>query len=131
MKLDSPAVFITARTKSSRLPEKCLLEINGKKIIEHIIERAKLIQNSHKIILCTTLEESDNILCEIAEQHNISYFRGSTIDKLDRWYRATKEFKVSHFVTFFDTIPWWNEVTTRCSTSYQIEIPSHLIIWVS
>ena len=62
MKLDSPAVFITARTKSSRLPEKCLLEINGKKIIEHIIERAKLIQNSHKIILCTTLEESDNIL---------------------------------------------------------------------
>ena len=100
MEFDSPAVFITARTKSSRLPEKCLLEINGKKIIEHIIERAKLIQNSHKIILCTTLEESDNILCEIAEQHNISYFRGSTIDKLDRWYRATKEFKVSHFVTF-------------------------------
>ena len=50
MKFDSPAVFITARTKSSRLPEKCLLEINGKKIIEHIIERAKLIQNSHKII---------------------------------------------------------------------------------
>ena len=100
MEFNSPAVFITARTRSSRLPDKCLLKINGKLIIEHIIERAKLIQNSHKVVLCTTLEESDNILCEIAEKHNISYFRGSTIDKLDRWYRATKEFKVSHFVTF-------------------------------
>lgn len=100
MKFDAPAVFITARTQSSRLPKKCLLEINGKLIIEHIIERAKLIKKSNRIVLCTTQEEYDDILCEIAEKHNISYFRGSTIDKLDRWYRATKKFEVSHFVTF-------------------------------
>ena len=100
MKLDSPAVFITARTKSSRLPEKCLLKINGKMIIEHIIERAKLIQNSNQIVLCTTLDDSDDILCEIAKKHNILFFRGSTIDKLDRWYNATQLYKISHFVTF-------------------------------
>lgn len=100
MKFDSPAVFITSRTQSSRLPKKCLLKINGKLVIEHIIERAKLIKNADRIVLCTTTEDSDDILCEIAEKNNISYFRGSAIDKLDRWYRATRKFKVSHFVTF-------------------------------
>lgn len=100
MRFDSPAVFITARTKSSRLPNKCLLKINRKMIIEHIIERAKLIQNSNKIVLCTTLEESDDVLCEIAKKHNILFFRGSTLDKIDRWFKATKLYNVTHFVTF-------------------------------
>lgn len=100
MQFDSPAVFITSRTQSSRLPNKCLLKLNGKMVIEHIIDRAKLIKKTDKIILCTTNEKEDNILCEIANKKNIYFFRGSSIDKLDRWYKATQEFNISHFVTF-------------------------------
>lgn len=33
-------IFITVRTKSSRLPNKCLKTIGTKRIIDYVIERA-------------------------------------------------------------------------------------------
>jgi len=100
MQLNTPAVIITVRTESKRLPKKCLLKLNGKTIIEHIIDRAKLINKAKKIVLCTTNNKSDDILCDIAEKNEILFFRGSSMDKLMRWYEATKEFRITHFVTF-------------------------------
>lgn len=93
------AVFITVRTGSKRLPGKCLLHIGGKHAIEHVIERAKKTK-ADKIILCTTALYPDMKLCDIAEAHGISSFRGHIYDKLMRWWNAGKKYRVDFFVTF-------------------------------
>tara|TARA_R110002033_G_scaffold170998_4_gene215193 strand:- start:924 stop:1682 length:759 start_codon:yes stop_codon:yes gene_type:complete len=97
--MNKKAIFITVRTGSSRLPNKALLEINGKTTIEHLISRVKKSEKADAIILCTTTLENDNILCEIAERNEILYFRGSENDKLERWNGACKKFGIDFFVT--------------------------------
>ena len=93
------AIFITVRTKSTRLPQKCLLRINGITTIEHHIERVKRSTLSDLIVLCTTEQNEDDVLCDIAKQHNIEYVRGSAKDKLMRWLVAADKFNVGFFVT--------------------------------
>ncbi len=93
------AVFITVRTGSSRLPKKALLEINGKPTIEYLVRRVKLSKKSDMIVLCTTESKEDEVLCQIAERNGISFYRGSTNDKLERWRGAAKMYDVEFFVT--------------------------------
>lgn len=93
------AIFITVRTASTRLPQKCLIEINGVKNIEFLIGRLKMATCSDLIVLCTTNNKEDDILCEIANKNNISFFRGSENDKLERWLGAANKFNVDFFVT--------------------------------
>ena len=93
------AIFITVRTNSSRLPKKCLLEINGVKNIEFLINRLKKSKLADIIVLCTTINKNDDILCDIAKNMGIAWFRGSEEDKLERWQEAAKSFNVDFFVT--------------------------------
>ncbi len=93
------AILITVRTNSTRLPNKALLKIMGKETIVHLIDRVKKSKLADKIILCTTKNKEDDILCKIAKQNSIEYFRGSENDKLERWNGACKKFNVDFFVT--------------------------------
>lgn len=93
------AVFITARLNSSRLPQKHLLKINNKYCIEYVIDRAKLVSNADKVILCTTKLDEDDELVKIAFNNNILVYRGSVKDKIDRWCGAAKYFDIDFFVT--------------------------------
>lgn len=92
------AVFIPVRTRSTRLPKKPLLEIKGKKVIEHLIERAKLSKTPDLIVLCTTKNPDDKILVEIAKRNNIKYFRGSEKDVLKRYLDAAIKYNVGFIV---------------------------------
>ena len=101
-------IFISVRTGSSRLPQKAILNICGKPTIQYLIENVKKSKLADKIVLCTTLEKNDDILCDIATNNNIEYFRGSTEDKLLRWRGACQKYDVDFFVNidgddiFFD-----------------------------
>ena len=92
------AVFIPARTKSTRLPNKALLEIKGKPVIEHLIDRVKLAKLPDLIVLCTTINPEDVILGRIAERNNISHFQGSEKDILNRYLKAAFKYKVDFIV---------------------------------
>ena len=93
------AIFITVRSASTRLPNKAHLKINGKKTIEYVIQQAKKSKLADTIVLCTTLEKEDDALYDVAKNSNIECFRGSVLDKLDRWQQAAKEHKIDFFVT--------------------------------
>lgn len=93
------AIFITVRTGSTRLPQKALIKINGLTTIEYLIERAKQSREKDGIVLCTTKEKEDDILEEIARNHEVGCFRGSTRDKLERWRGAAEKFGVEFVVT--------------------------------
>ena len=92
--------FITARTSSTRLPQKALLPIRGKMVIEHDIERAESIDGVDAIILCTSDRPEDNILEEIARKQGINFFRGPLKDIIARWLGAATKFNLDYFVEF-------------------------------
>lgn len=93
-------IFLTVRTNSTRLPQKALRKLcNGQTTIEFLISRIKKCKGNYKLILCTSTNEGDNILENIAKSNNILCYRGSEEDKLQRWYDAAKHFNIKNIVT--------------------------------
>jgi len=94
------SIFITVRTQSSRLPNKCLKKIGNDRIIDLVIKRAKLSKKSNIIIMCTTDNTEDDVLETIANEHGIYCYRGSSLDKINRWAKAAEKYDVTNIVTF-------------------------------
>lgn len=92
------AAFITVRMKSTRLPKKALLKIEGRTTIEHLIDRVKAARLPDVIVLCTSTHPDDEVLMEVAKRSGIEVFRGSPEDKLDRYLQAAKKYGVDFIV---------------------------------
>ena len=79
-----------ARIGSSRLPRKVLLTINEKTLLEYHLERAMQSKLVNKWIVATTDEPESNLICDIANKLQISSYKGSLNDVLDRFYQSVK-----------------------------------------
>lgn len=83
-------IILQARTSSTRLPGKVLLPILDKPMLSHQIARLKGIKTAHKLIIATSELESDDGIADLCQALNVSCFRGSLDDVLDRYYQAAK-----------------------------------------
>ena len=92
------AIFIPVRTSSKRIPNKPLLKIKGKTIIEYLIERMKSARLPDLVILCTTTNPEDTKLVEIARKNKIEYFRGSEKDIIERHLEAAIKYHIDFIV---------------------------------
>ena len=78
------AAIIQARTGSTRLPGKVVMELNGKPILQWVVERLKKSRKINQICVATTTESRDDQVCIIAKKLCVKYFRGSENDVLLR-----------------------------------------------
>jgi len=90
--------LITARLKSSRLPLKLLRGLNGKSVVERVIERAKEVSYVEEVVLCTSTNSQDRPLVDIALKNEVYYYLGSEEDVLQRLTDAAKFFEMDSFV---------------------------------
>ncbi len=81
---------IQARMGSSRLPGKVLRDVNGKTILQNVIDRLSPSHLLDKIIVATTTNPEDDAIETFCKQRSVSYFRGSDWDVLDRFFSAAK-----------------------------------------
>lgn len=103
-------ILITARTNSSRLPNKILLPFSGRnklRSIDILIKRAQKVKLP--IVLATTKLKSDNKLVSyVKKNYKIGIFRGENKNKLKRWHDCFKKFKIKKAIiidgddVFFD-----------------------------
>lgn len=98
MSAGTTGVFFVARTGSSRLPRKVLLEVAGKPLIVHHFDRMRLSERADKLVLCTTTSPEDDELCAIAEKEGIVVYRGSETDVPRRLLEACDFSGVEHFI---------------------------------
>ena len=90
--------LITARLKSERLPLKIIKDLNGRTVIERLIDRIKEIKNISDIVLCTSTNSKDKLLVDIARKNRIYYFNGDEDDVLKRLFNAAKFFNLDYFL---------------------------------
>jgi len=93
MKKRKIAAIIQARITSTRLPGKVLMDIEGKPMLWHVINRLKLSKKINEIILAIPNTKENDILEKFAKDNKVKYFKGSEEDVLSRYYEAAKEFK--------------------------------------
>ena len=99
------AAIIQARMGAARLPGKVLMEIEGKPMLWHIVERLKHSALIDRIIVATTEDKKDDPIEELCLKNRIDLYRGSEDDVLDRYYRAAKEYSVKNIVRITGDCP--------------------------
>lgn len=82
--------IIQARMGSSRLPGKVLLDIVGKPMIQHVIERTRRARSLDSVTVATTTDASDDPVAAFAATLDVPCTRGSLHNVLDRYYQAAQ-----------------------------------------
>jgi len=90
--------IIQARLGSTRLPNKVLKKIEGKTILEHVIDRVKAARRIDQVVVATTVNKEDLAIVKICENAGIGVFCGSEEDVLDRYYQAARLFGADQVV---------------------------------
>lgn len=90
--------IIQARMGSTRLPGKMLIDIMGKPLLQHVIDRVSHSKKINKIILATTNNPHDVVLVDLAKSNSLDFFIGDEEDVLDRFYHAAKQFSIETIV---------------------------------
>jgi len=98
--------IIYGRLKSTRLPKKALLTINGKSLIRILIERISLSSKIDKIVFATSDLEEDKPLADLALSEGLETYRGCPKDVLLRLHGTAGYFGFSYFLTTMVDVPF-------------------------
>jgi len=90
--------FITARLKSSRLKQKILLDLNGKSILQRVIDRCLATEGIDDVVLCTSTNPQDSILYDYALNNRIKFWAGDEVDVLKRLLNASEYYGFDAFL---------------------------------
>lgn len=90
--------MIQARYDSSRLKGKVLLELQGKPVLLHVINRVKKSKYVDETIVLTSIEKSCLEIIELCAKNKTMVFVGSEEDVLDRYYQAAKLLKPQYII---------------------------------
>jgi len=83
---------------ASRLPNKVLMPLAGKPVLEHVVRRCQHAQLVERVIVATTVDSKDIPIVNFVSGLNISVFCGAVNDVLDRYYQAARLFGIRHIV---------------------------------
>ncbi len=90
--------IIQARMASTRLPEKIMLPIGGKPMLEWVFNRTLRAREVTNVVVATTIDPSDNSVVSLCKEKGFQVFRGSVHDVLDRYYQTAKKMQADVIV---------------------------------
>lgn len=84
---------IQARMGSTRLPQKSMMLLGGKPLVDHVFERALLSKLITKVVVAVPGTTENEPILRRAERLGVATFRGSENDLVRRYYDAALSFK--------------------------------------
>lgn len=90
--------IIQARMGSTRLPGKVMMEIVGKPMLWHVINRVEQSRLLDEVVIATSKRKEDEVIATFANECGIGGYTGSDRDVLDRYYRCATEFRAKTIV---------------------------------
>lgn len=97
--------IVQARMGSTRLPGKAFLDICGEPMLARVMARCQRAKTLNRVVVATTTEPDDNILCDLCTARDWPYYRGSQEDVLDRYYQAAKQYQADVVVRITSDCP--------------------------
>jgi spore coat polysaccharide biosynthesis protein SpsF len=97
--------IIQARMGSSRLPNKSLMDIDGKTALEFMIDRVRKSDLIDDIVVATTINQEDDVIANLCINNKINCYRGSENDVLDRYYQSAKKYEAKIVVRLTSDCP--------------------------
>ena len=84
-------LIVQARMRSVRFPGKVLQKIMDKPLLGYLLERLKRVTGAHEIVVATTTNKADQEILTVAEDYDVSVFRGNEENVLDRYLQAARQ----------------------------------------
>lgn len=84
-------VVVQARVGSTRLPGKVLLELGGRPVLGHVLERAGLIAGIDAVVCAVPLGSENDPIAAVAQAAGVAVHRGPERDVLQRYLGAAEE----------------------------------------
>lgn len=97
--------IIQARMGSTRLPNKALLQVVGRSMLWHVVNRVRHACLIDGVIIATTVNAADQAIIKFAQEHKIPVFQGSEEDVLDRFYQAARAYRAEIIVRITGDCP--------------------------
>ena len=89
------AAIVQARMGSTRLPGKTLMDLAGRPLLGHLVDRARRIPGLDAVVVATTDRPADRAILDFAAAEGLPVYAGSENDVLDRFHQAADRFGVS------------------------------------
>ncbi|MGO4256557.1 cytidylyltransferase domain-containing protein [Marmoricola sp. RAF53] len=96
-------VITQARTTSTRLPGKVLLEAGGRTLLDHHLDR--LLAAGLEVYVATTVNATDDPIVALAEARGLGVYRGSEEDVLARFTGCAEAFGLDTVVRVTSDCP--------------------------
>ena len=100
--------IIFSRIDSKRLPGKALIDIEGRTLLERVIDRTKKINFVDEIIVATTSRDIDNEIVELSKKNNVSFFRGNVNNVFLRTLNTCEEHNLTKFARICGDRPFFD-----------------------
>lgn len=97
--------ILQARVTSSRLPGKVLKPVLGEPMLLRQIERIQRSRLIDRLVIATSTDHTNDAIEKMCTENQLSFFRGSLNDVLDRFYQAAMLFKPLHVVRLTGDCP--------------------------
>lgn len=78
---------------STRLPGKVMREVLGKPLIGHLLDRLIVSKKADRIVVATSVDTSNDGLCDYVQAKGVEVFRGDEKDVLARYYQTALFYK--------------------------------------
>ncbi|MCD6318364.1 NTP transferase domain-containing protein, partial [Candidatus Aerophobetes bacterium] len=105
--------IVIARMSSTRLPGKVLIDICGRPMLGHIVDRLRRVKSIDEIVLATTNKNEDKPLIEFAKREKIKSFayKGDPEDVVNRIRKTAERFYADIIVNVNGDCPLINPST--------------------
>jgi spore coat polysaccharide biosynthesis protein SpsF len=87
-------IIIQARMTSKRFPGKSMALLAGKPVLQHVIERCKMVQGIDKIVVAVPYDNSDEMIY-LCKDLGVDFHQGPEDDVLERFYGAALFFHLT------------------------------------
>ncbi len=84
------AIIVQARMTSTRLPGKVLKEVLGRPLLQYQMERLQRVAFADDVVIATTANGTDQPIIDFCKALDITYYRGSEDDVLERYFEAAE-----------------------------------------
>lgn len=98
-------IVIQARMGSTRLPQKVLLPLRGKTVLEWGVERMRQVAGADEVIVATTVLPEDDAIVDLCKSRKIPVTRGSDWNVLSRYVAAAHEHELDLIVRITSDCP--------------------------
>ncbi|WP_162616278.1 cytidylyltransferase domain-containing protein [Paenibacillus lutimineralis] len=112
------AAVIQARLSSTRLPAKVMKDLNGKTLIERVVNQVRLSKVVDEVWIATSTEPEDDLLELMGNKLGVKVFRGSLGDVLKRYYDTMQISNADIIVRVTADNPFTEPLFIDCGVEY-------------